>query len=291
MLRLSGILLAALLVLPAGAALAQEAVPGLDTPKTTSHQVQLLGWSKNERRYALRIYDLLDLAGEEEEPPFCKGYVDHAGKKYRGGLSFVLYEGDKRIGAWRIQDLKTCTPPETARERLTQAKAALAEQGIDLAAPGVTLKGKPGQKPTSRLKGRKETTQLTTTLTLPHGDWASKKVEVDCRVETQQLAEDDEDYGERRSSVTFTLRIRAGKTPTPLGEFRTGPVDWSLNMAGHWSPAFDQLFVSPSGRVLVGTASVKYGNMRFSSSPRLLFAHVDLAERLGATPQVNAPAR
>jgi hypothetical protein len=289
--RAPGLLIATLLSLAPEAALAQEAVPSLDTPMDSSHEVQILGWSKDERRYALRVYDLLDLAGEEEEPPSCKGYVDHEGKKFRGGLSFALYEGERRIGAWRIQEAGTCTPPETARERLAQAKAALTEQGIDLAAPGATLRGKAGQRPSSRQKGRKEISQLTTTLLLPHGPWASRKLEVDCRVETQELLEDGEDYGMRRSSATFALRIRAGKSPTPLSEFRLSPAHWSLNMAGHWSPAFDSLFVSPSGRVLVALARVRHGNMRGSSSPRLLFAHVDLAERLGASPQVTAPAR
>lgn len=290
MLRLPGLLLAALALGPVSA-LAQEAVPGLDTPESMTHEVQLLGWSKDERRYALRIYDVLDLGGEEEPPPFCKGYVDHAGRKFRGGLSFVLYEGEKRIGAWRIQDLKTCTPLETAHERLAQAKAALAEQGIDLEATGAILKGKAGQKPSTRTKGRKQTTVLTTTLVLPHGAWASKELEVDCRVESQELSEDDEYPPLRRSSATFTLRLREGKRATALGEFRMDPIDWSLHMAGHWSAEFDCLFISPSGRVLVGLARVKHGNMRYSSSPRLLFAHVDLAEHLGAGPRVNAPAR
>jgi hypothetical protein len=281
----------ALLLLLPGTALAKDKVPGLDELEASTQEVQLIGWSQDERRYALRVYDLQDLMGEEDPPPYCKGYVDHTGKKFRGGLSIVLYEGGKRIGSWRIQDWK-CTPPEKSRERLAQAKAALVEQGIDLTATGVTLappeKSRP--KPSEQEKGGTTLTTATTPVTLPHGPWAQKTVEILCRTETRIVGSEDEDMGKRTSTVAFTLRLGTGKDAIPLSELRLGPIEWWLNMAGFWSASFDRLFVSPSGKVLVALGSVHHGNMRISSTPRLLIGAVDLAERTQAV-QVNAPAR
>src|SRR3954467_11823454 len=129
----------ALLLCTSIPALAEEKVPGLDDAQGMTNDVQLIGWSKDEGRYALRVYDILPEPFGEEQPPLCKGYIDHAGKPFRGGLSLVLYEGNQRTGGWRIQEARTCTPPDTARERLVQAKAALAEQGIDLTLLGATV--------------------------------------------------------------------------------------------------------------------------------------------------------
>jgi hypothetical protein len=292
MTRLPGWLLTTLLSLVPSAVLAEEAVPGLDTSQTSTLEVQILGWSKDERRYALRVYDLVDLAGEERAPPFCKGYVNHAGKKFLGGLSFVLFEGTRRIAGWRIQDSGSCTPPEKARERLAKAKAALAEQGVDLTALGATLTEKPGRKPSEWEKGKKSFSQLITHLTLPHGPWASKVIEVSWLNESEdRYAGDGEETSERQSIVNAQVKFGSGKSATSLSSFRMGPIEWSLNMAGHWEPRFDCLFVSPSGKVLVGLLSVTYGNMRYSSTSRVLFAHVDLSERLGAQPPASAPAR
>src|SRR5262245_62003734 len=111
---------------------ADEEVLVLNKPEAQTHDVQMIGWSKDESRYALRVYEL---APEVFDPDlhkvsFCKGYVDHTGKRFRGGLWLLFYVGNRQKGQWQIQDSRTCTPPETARDRLTQAKAALAEQGI-----------------------------------------------------------------------------------------------------------------------------------------------------------------
>lgn len=285
-----GVLAVVLLALAPGAAQAEEPVPSLDDQKATTLDVQILGWSADERRYALRVYDLIELFGEEEPPPACKGYVDHTGKKFLGGLSFVVYEGSRRIGGWRIQDAKKCTPPELARERLAQAKAALAEQGIDLTATGATLVGAPGQHPSVRTKGKKRESRLTTRLSLPHGPWAGKQLEADCVVEQQELSKKGEEDGMEvwRASATLTLRMVSGKNSAELGELKLGPSQSEPGMSWIWSAGFDRALLSPSGKVLVPLAYVQHGDMRLNSQPRILGPPVDLTEKLG-TPSAPAP--
>src|SRR5262245_15443566 len=96
----------ALLLCASGSALAEEKVPGLDKGQDImkhglTHDVQLIGWSKDERRYALRVYERpIDGEGFDRDVgakiAFCRGYLDHAGRPFRGGLSLVLYEGDRQ---------------------------------------------------------------------------------------------------------------------------------------------------------------------------------------------------
>jgi predicted secreted protein len=47
--------------------------------------LQILGWSADEQRFALRLYDEEDSEGVEEKS-FCPGYVDHEGRPFRGSL-------------------------------------------------------------------------------------------------------------------------------------------------------------------------------------------------------------
>lgn len=115
--------------------------------------VQLIGWSPDEQRYAFRVFsheeEDLDMAPPEDvkaaeevekynaerqdKDGFCKGYVDHQGKRFKGALQLIVFERDQRLMTLPIQDEPRCTEPQTATERLTAAKAKLAELGIDLA--------------------------------------------------------------------------------------------------------------------------------------------------------------
>lgn len=289
-----GVLAAVLLALAPEGAWAEEPVPSLDDQKATTLDVQILGWSADERRYALRVYDLIEVFDEEDGPPACKGYVDHTGKKFLGGLSFVVYEGSRRIGGWRIQDAKKCTPPETARERLAQAKAALAEQGIDLTATGAMLVGDPDQRPSVHKKGKKTESRLTTNLPLPHGPWAGKKLEADCLVEEQEISKKVEGEKETvlRAQATLTLRLVSGKSSAALSKFQLGPSQQpNEGVSWIWSAGFDRALLSPSGKVLVPLAYVHHGDMRLNNKPRILGAPVELAAKLGEAPPPSAPAR
>jgi hypothetical protein len=288
---------ALLLLLASNPSPADDTLPSLDDAQTLTHEVQVLGWSKDERRFALRVYEVFELEEEEgtEEIPYCEGYVDSSAKTFRGGLSILLYEGSKRIGGWRIQDVLRCTPPETARARLKQTRTTLEAQGINLTAAGATLTpaGHQQMKPSIQRQGDKQVTRLTASVTLPQGPWARRTLEVDCQSETvESTREEDEGMGKRTSTVSFELRAGSGKSAATLREFRLTPVTWSSNMAGFWRPGFNFIFLSPSGRRLVVLASATHGRMRGFSRSSVLLGVVDLPERPGPQPRVlSAPAR
>ncbi len=145
-----------------GPALAQvELATGAELPTA-----QLIGWSQDEQRYAFRTYahvewDDTDMnperepeveklkaenAPHEDADGFCKGYLDHKGKRFRGALRLVVFEGDKKLMTLPIQDEPRCTTPEVAATRLGEAKKKLAELGIDLGRPGKDLPLVAGKK-------------------------------------------------------------------------------------------------------------------------------------------------
>jgi hypothetical protein len=102
--------------------------------------LEILGWSSDEQRFALRLYDEEDSEGEEGKP-YCPGYVDHQGQSFHGSLKLGVYEQGKKPTWFPIQDSGKCTPPKKARERLDKAKQELARLGIDLSQkqPGTRL--------------------------------------------------------------------------------------------------------------------------------------------------------
>jgi hypothetical protein len=272
-------------------ALAQKEVPTLDNPQGINHEVQLLGWSKDERRYALRIYDLpIAYEAAATEAP-CKGYVNHLGKPFHGGLSFTLYEGTKRLSAWRIQDSDHCTAPEKARERLAKAKEELAKEGIDLSATGaVLLPPAKGPAPSVQKKGKKEIFTTVTELVVPHGPWARQVLEVRSSVEVEPFkTEDDPEAEFMRSSIAdFTVSLREGQSTVKLGEFRTKKIEWNSGDGASFTPRFDQLFLSPSGRRLVALAAFLTQDMRLVLDPRVIVAVADISGKLPAPPLDSA---
>lgn len=109
--------------------------------------IEPIGWSADEQRVAVRAYDYVDTDFDSEAAQDCKAYVDHKGKPFTGSLRFEVYEKGKKVATFPIQDAEKCTPPKTAKARLTQAKAELAKLGIDLTLkqPGTLLTPKPLQ--------------------------------------------------------------------------------------------------------------------------------------------------
>ncbi|WP_147450317.1 hypothetical protein [Corallococcus carmarthensis] len=296
----TGALLATvLLALAPEAARAEEKVPNLADEKANTQEVQILGWSADEKRFALRVYDLTERwFGDSAPPPACKGYVDHKGEKFVGGLSFVLYEGGKQVGGWRIQDAKKCTPPETARERLAKAKAALAEKGIDLTATGATLAADLSLRAGPQKKGKDTEYRLTSTFPLPHGPWAGTKFEADAVVVEEDVmvkdspdAPDSEAMPTVRGRAKVQLRLVSGKRSVAVGDLKLGPDEADPGMSWVWTAGFDRALLSPSGKVLVPLVFVRHGDMRLFDTPRILMAPVDLADKLGPAPTVSAPAR
>lgn len=102
--------------------------------------LQVIGWSADEQRFAVRVYDEERQSTKEEE--FCPGYVNHRGERFLGSLKLGVSEPGKTPSWFPIQDDGKCTPPKKARERLEKAKQELARLGIDLERkqPGTELK-------------------------------------------------------------------------------------------------------------------------------------------------------
>jgi len=284
----------AVLLLTSNAALARgkaaaspRAAPGMPD------DLQLIGWSKDEKRFAVRLYESSEENNElDEPPPYCPGYVNHRGKKFVGGLRLQLFEGKQLTGTWNIQDPQPCTPPETARDRLAQAKAALAQQGVELSDMGGVAMPSQKAKTTSKRKGRTWVTTAASAVALPSGPWAGQRVEVTCRVENQEQADPEEDpNGSVTSGATFTVGLRSGKSLTPLGEFTLGPTDWSPMQAGHWTPTFDRLLLSPSGKSFVVLAHLDDGNMRGGTSSSVVLGLVELPPPPESASPMSAPAR
>jgi hypothetical protein len=101
--------------------------------------LEILGWSSDEQRFALRVYDDTSSPGDSEKS--CPGYVNHKGNPFTGSLKLGVYEQGKEPIWFPIQDAGKCTPPKKARERLDKAKQELARLGIDLGQkqPGTQL--------------------------------------------------------------------------------------------------------------------------------------------------------
>ncbi|WP_224368581.1 hypothetical protein [Hyalangium versicolor] len=243
--------------------------------------LQLIGWSKDEKRFAVRIYSLTDNESDDlnEPPPYCPGYMDHRGKKFRGGLRFQLYDGAKPVGDWPIQDLEKCTPPETARDRLSQANTALAQQEVDLRNLGTLVVPRKPARPLPRGKGKTLISTATTPLVLPSGPWARQTVTVSCRVETTALGtSENAPAGTYSSRATFTVRLRSSKKPAPLAEFTLGPFEGSATQAGNWTPTVDRLVLSPSGRRFVLLGRVDEGPQHGGSALSVVLGLVELPE-------------
>ncbi|WP_309895821.1 hypothetical protein [Archangium sp.] len=124
---------------------------------SSPREAQLIGWSSDEDRFVFRVYtDDTETEGMntvEEEPKdpfrgedgFCKGYVNHEGKPFKGALAFQVFDNRGRVAMLPIQDSGRCTPPTKAAQRLTDAKKKLAALGISLERRGTVLIPKEGE--------------------------------------------------------------------------------------------------------------------------------------------------
>lgn len=112
-------------------------------------EAQLIGWSEDEERFVFRVYtdttegESMNTVENEDpwrgENGFCKGYVNHEGKPFKGTLEFQVFDKSGRVAVLPIQDSGDCTPPKKAAQRLTEAKKKLAELGIGLERRGAEL--------------------------------------------------------------------------------------------------------------------------------------------------------
>lgn len=220
------------------------------------HELQAIGWSPDERYVALRHFALQGEADFDggEMPPLCKGYIDHTGKKFRGTLELLIFDGSKLLERHPIQDgtgsdeerdglagLPVCTPFPIAKQRLVKAKTSLARLGIDKSRGGEVV-----QLAKDRLKLAKK--------------GALEVLRVDIRTKNAET----EDI-----NVRVTGNISVGEkngTGMRIVVRRKLQEDYSLNMAGGFKLAFGDAFVSPSGKAALFTVNETWTSMRGNST-------------------------
>lgn len=250
----------------------------------------VIGWSADEQRFVVRVFEYGwgDDFNEESAPPECPGYVDHKGEKFIGSLHFELYEKGQKTATFPIQDSGKCTPPKKAKERLTQAKEALAKQGIDLAQkqPGtelkaedkdglaiVTVKEGPGAPYTLEAEQHVETF-IVKEVPGPKGKGKKKVLKpVKGEVEGEDEGADQEVHGQ------LVVYVRKGEERRQLV---TSKFDGSCNPMFSMCPneVLERVWLSPQGKTVVFIGHYMSGNMR---------ARVDYTEVLGAVSWEGTP--
>jgi len=237
LLRTLGICALLLMVLPAHAA------KDLLAQGTDDHEAQIIGWSADGKRFAVRLYvrDPLTSQRVDEEPTTCEGYLNHEGNPFRGGLFLLAYERSRLLSTFPIHDKERCTPPDEAKQRLENAKKRLGALGINLEAPGQELIPPPNDN----------------RVTVSQGTQAPYTLEYEVRLPAQAPAPSS---GKQRGTVEQTLYVHKGDTRQKVLSRKT-PYEYSTAMAGYWRAGLDRVFLSPSGTTLVVLSHERVGNM------------------------------
>jgi hypothetical protein len=234
------------------------AVLTLALPARAHQSLQVVGWSADEQRFAVRRFELEegDPSMGDDEESFCPGYVDHEGKKFRGALKLAVYEKGKQLATYSIQDAGTCTPPKLARARLDRAKQELAKLGIDLKQkePGTELL--PGED---------------ATITVSEGPGAPYTLEAEEQVKETNLKgralteeEENDAHSERRVKGQLLVFLnQGGKRRQVLSQKVDG--SYTPMMAGHHWTKLARVWLSPGGRTVVVISETSSGNMRGAS--------------------------
>ena len=208
---------------------------GSDPPKA-----QLIGWSQDEQRFVFRVYsdhyNADELNAEEDEPKdpwrgkdgFCKGYVNHEKKPFKGSLEFQVFERSGRVAVLPLQDIGRCTPPKEAAQRLAEAKKQLASLGISLDRRGAVLLPKDG-----KLR-----------LEVKAGTRAPYTLEFINDTETEDL----EDNVMERLLGTMRLLMHSGGKQQVLWEKK---INEEYESSSGFKLSLSQVDVSPSGGRLV----------------------------------------
>ena len=214
-------------------------------------EAQLIGWSADEDRFVYRVYtdttegESMNTVEDEPKDPlrgedgFCKGYVNHEGKPFKGALEFQVFDKRGRVAMLPIQDSGRCTPPTKAAQRLTDAKKKLAALGISLERRGTVLLPKEGEM----------------RLEVKEGARAPYTLELVNDTETEYL----EDKDVERLQGTLRLRVHRGGQQRVLWEKQIKHLyptymGYSLTVA--------RMDVSPSGERVVLLHRSTQGGMR-----------------------------
>lgn len=221
-------------------------------------EAQVVGWSSDERRFALRQFDLMSEDIYEETEP-CPGYIDHRGKPFMGTLTLQAYEianeGMFLLESFTIQhgparptefDPDDCTPPAEAKENLEAAKRRFAELGIDLEKKGTVVK---------------LTADTPAKLNGPNGDYT---LEYDSSgLSFDEEDEDGEWTGAAHAYGTHSLVMDQDGKRKILAQ-RSLDKEYGLIGAGYFSTGVSHVNVSPGGRAVVVIGHESEGNMRGS---------------------------
>lgn len=252
--------------------------------------IQLLGWSGDEQRFAVREYDHTDLgeSGMDEATP-CPGYVDHEGKPFIGSLTLSVYEKGTQRASFPIQDGNACTPPKEAKARLTRAKQALAKLGIDLKQKKVGTQLTPDAEGHIRVnEGPGAPYTLVAEHRQPPKKTAARKVDSTPSArgqDTKAPAEEEESSAEEDPTtpveVNYSLVISVNKGGERRQLFsREVKGSYTPTLGGRYSTELNQVWLSPTGQTLVFITLSSSGNMR---------GHEDALEVLGALSWAGAP--
>jgi hypothetical protein len=225
------------------------ALPALAAPKdplakgTEDHEAQVIGWSADERRFALRLYvrEAAHIERKDDEIVACEGYLTHEEHPLRGGMVLLAYERGRLLSTFPIYDDDKCTPPAESKKRMEDAKKKLGALGINLAAAGQELIPLHNGPAVTVSEG------LQAPYTLEFEKLLKNKV-VDPKARTE------------RGTAEQNLYLRKGEARQKLLT-RTLAYNFSTSMTGYWEPGLARVFVSPSGKTLVVLSHEILGNM------------------------------
>ncbi|HLK99796.1 MAG TPA: hypothetical protein VK539_04390 [Myxococcaceae bacterium] len=210
---------------------------------TEDHEAQIIGWSADEKRFAVRLY-LRDAAHQERkdnEIIACEGYVTHEEHPLRGGMVLLAYERGRLLSTFPIYDNTRCTPPDVSKKRLEDAKKKLSGLGINLDTPGREL--------IPLFNGP--------TVNVGEGPRAPYSLEYEKRLQDKAV---NAKTGEERGTVEQELYLRKGEARQKLLA-RKSTYAYSTRMNGYWEPGLGRVFVSPSGQTLVVLGHEILGNL------------------------------
>jgi hypothetical protein len=220
---------------------------------TEDHEAQVIGWSADEKRFAVRLY-LREAALHErkdDEIIACEGYLTHEEHPLRGGMVLLAYERGRLLSTFPIYDNNRCTPPDESKKRLEDAKKKLSGLGINLDTPG--------QEIIPLFNGPK--------ANVSQGPQGPYSLEYEKRLLNKVV---NAKAGEERGNVEQDLYLSKGDTRQKLFT-RKSSYAYSTRVNGYWEPGLSRVFVSPSGKTLVVLGHEITGNMtKRRSSLRLL---------------------
>jgi hypothetical protein len=204
------------------------------------HGAQLIGWSSDETRFALRLYTRSPSARGEREPEFCEGYVNGEGHPFRGSLAVLVYEGGRLLSLFPIQDAGPCTPLTQAQERLNAALKRL--EALDI---------RPGP-PAQELIFPSETSVLQVARP-PQAPYTLEYAE-------RLVPQSPSKPGVQRGTLEQELSMLKDGARVKVLSRRT-PYEYATATAGYWRSGPDRVFVSPSGKTLVVLGTERVGNL------------------------------